>query len=171
MPPQRKAHGPRPATIRRMTDSRTIKDLLAYRIHKLAGVFSRAAQLRYGKEFGVSLVEWRTIAMLGAFAPLSLKQLSALAQLDKSLVSRTVSALTERGLVRRDTSPADAREVELRLTDAGEALHQGLMRAARERDDAYRGALTEAERAVLDDLLGRLEAEARRQITAYSSAG
>ncbi len=146
-----------------MTDPRTIKDLLSYRVHKLAGALSRGAASRYKREFGVSLVEWRTIALLGDFAPLSLKQLAALAALDKSLVSRTISALAERNLVLREVSPADGREVELRLSLEGKTLHDGLMRAAGERDAAFHGALSPEERAVLDSLLLKLEAEAWRQ--------
>ena len=152
-----------------MPEAETIKQLLSYRIHKLAGALSRGAALRYRQQFGVSLVEWRTIALLGDFAPLSLKQLAALAALDKSLLSRTVTALAERALVQRAPNPTDAREVALSLSPAGQALHQGLMQAARERDTAFHGALTEAERAVLDALLLKLEAEARAQIAAYSS--
>ncbi len=146
-----------------MTDPRTIKDLLSYRVHKLAGALSRGAASRYKREFGVSLVEWRTIALLGDFAPLSLKQLAALAALDKSLVSRTISALAERNLVLREVSPADGREVELRLSLEGKTLHDGLMRAAGERDAAFHSALSPEERAVLDSLLLKLEAEAWRQ--------
>ncbi len=146
-----------------MTESRTIKDLLSYRVHKLAGALSRGAASRYKREFGVSLVEWRTIALLGDVAPLSLKQLAALAALDKSLVSRTITALADRHLVQRDISTADGREVELRLSPAGIALHAGLMRAASERDTAFHDALSVEERAVLDSLLLKLEAEAWRQ--------
>jgi DNA-binding MarR family transcriptional regulator len=146
-----------------LTDPRTIKDLLSYRVHKLAGALSRGAASRYKREFGVSLVEWRTIALLGDFAPLSLKQLAALAALDKSLVSRTITALADRHLVQREVSTADAREVELRLSPAGVTLHAGLMRAAAERDAAFHGALSPEERAVLDTLLQKLEAEAWRQ--------
>ena len=146
-----------------MSQAKTIKDLLSYRVHKLAGALSRGAASRYRREFDVSLVEWRTVALLGNYAPLSLKQLAALAALDKSLISRTVTALAERGLVERTVSQADAREVALRLSPAGETLHAGLMRAARERDAAFRAALSAEEHAVLDGLLTRLEAEAWRQ--------
>ena len=44
----------------------TIRDLLSYRLHTVANLLSRGAELRYRREFGVSLWEWRTIALLGA---------------------------------------------------------------------------------------------------------
>lgn len=140
----------------------TIRDLLSYRIHRLANALSRGAALRYRREFGVSLMEWRILALLGAFAPMTLKRLSRESGLDKSQASRAVAGLVARGLVLRLPGEGDAREVALRLSPEGERVQQGLMRAARERDAAFRAVLSEAERAVLDGALARLEAEARR---------
>ena len=42
-----------------------IRELLSYRLHVVANLLSRGAELRYGREFGVSLWEWRTVALLG----------------------------------------------------------------------------------------------------------
>ncbi|MFN6953385.1 MAG: MarR family winged helix-turn-helix transcriptional regulator [Acetobacteraceae bacterium] len=140
----------------------TIRDLLSYRIHRLANALSRGAALRYRREFGVSLMEWRILALLGAFAPMTLKRLSRESGLDKSQASRAVAGLVARGLVLRLPGEGDAREVALRLSPAGERVQQGLMRAARERDAAFRAVLSDAERAVLDHALDRLEQEARR---------
>ena len=54
-----------------------IRDLLSYRLHAVANLLSRGAELRYRREFGVSLWEWRSIALLGASAePLSLIDLA-----------------------------------------------------------------------------------------------
>ena len=55
----------------------TIKELLSYRLHQVANLLSRGAELRYRREFGVSLWEWRTVALLGAAAePQSLNELA-----------------------------------------------------------------------------------------------
>ena len=43
----------------------TIKELLSYRLHQVANLLSRGAEMRYRREFGVSLWEWRTVALLG----------------------------------------------------------------------------------------------------------
>src|SRR5690349_18918223 len=89
----------------------TIKDLLSYRVHQLANALSRGAAARYRHEFGVSLMEWRTLALLGDFAPMTLKELAQQAGLDKSLASRVVAGLVERGFVLREIGSEDAREV------------------------------------------------------------
>jgi len=142
----------------------TIKDLLSYRIHRLANALSRGAALRYRREFGVSLMEWRILALLGGFAPMTLKELAKESGLDKSQASRAVAALVGRGLVLRETGREDAREVALRLSAEGRRTCDGLMHAARERNAAFLACLSEQERAVLDAAILRLEAEARRQV-------
>ena len=149
---------------------RTIKDLLSYRIHRLANAVSRGAALRYRREFDVSLMEWRIIALLGSFAPMTLKALAAQSGVDKSLTSRAVAGLVARRLVLRGTGRQDAREVALCLTQAGRRLHRGLMRAALERDDAFLACLTSEEQVVLDSAFRRLEAEARRLASLATAA-
>ncbi len=156
MPETARRPAPEPGT-------KTIKDLLSYRIHRLANALSRGAALRYRRDFDVSLMEWRIIALLGGFAPMTLKVLSRQSGLDKSLASRAVAGLVARGLVLREIGREDAREVALRLSPSGRRIHAGLMEAALERDAAFADCLTPEERAVLDRAIGRLEAEARRQ--------
>ena len=46
----------------------TIRELLSYRLHQVANLLSRGAEMRYRREFGVSLWEWRTVALLGGAA-------------------------------------------------------------------------------------------------------
>lgn len=153
------------------TDPRTIRDLLSYRIHQLANALSRGAALRYRRDFGVSLMEWRILALLGDFAPLTLTDLARQGGLDKGLASRAVGGLVERGLVRRGTSRQDARELALGLTPAGRTVFRGLMRGACERDDAFLGALGEEERAVIDGAIRKLLAVALSQVSHGAAGG
>lgn len=139
----------------------TIRDLLSYRLHVVANLLSRGAALRYRREFGVSLWEWRTVALLGAQAPLSLNELAAAAGLDKSQMSRVVAGLVERGAVARGADETDGRGVRLALTRGGERLCEGLLRAATERNDAFLGCLAPRERECLEDALRKLADRAR----------
>ena len=142
-----------------------IRNLLSYRLHTVANLLSRGAELRYRREFGVSLWEWRTVALLGA-APeaLSLGDLAHAAGIDKSQMSRVVSGLAKRRLVLRDAHPDDGRGVHLTLTKAGRKLYDGLIRAAGERDAAFRNCLTKNERDALDRVLAKLAGQARSLI-------
>jgi DNA-binding MarR family transcriptional regulator len=145
-----------------MTDMTVIRDLLSYRLHTVANLLSRGAELRYRREFGVSLWEWRSIALLGAAAkPSSLNELARAAGIHKSQMSRVVSGLAKRGLVRREADPADARGLRLTLTKAGRKTYDGLISAAAERDAAFRDCLSAKEKQVFDQALVKLATRAR----------
>jgi DNA-binding MarR family transcriptional regulator len=143
-----------------------IRDLLSYRLHVVANLLSRGAELRYRREFGVSLWEWRTIALLGAVTePLSFNHLAHAAGVHKSQMSRVVSGLVRRRIVARTADPGDARGVHLTLSRSGRKLYEGLIAAAAERDAAFRKCLTKNETQAFDHALSKLASQAREFIT------
>jgi DNA-binding MarR family transcriptional regulator len=140
----------------------TIRELLSYRLHQVANLLSRGAEMRYRREFGVSLWEWRTVALLGgAGEPQSLNELARAAGVDKAQMSRVVSGLRARRLVSRATDANDGRGIRLSLTRSGTKLYQALIAAAAERNSAFVGCLTAKERASLDQIMIKLVREAR----------
>jgi DNA-binding MarR family transcriptional regulator len=142
-----------------------IRDLLSYRVHTVANLLSRGAELRYRREFGVSLWEWRTIALLGAAdEALSLGHLAHAAGIDKSQMSRVVSGLAKRRIVLREAHPGDGRGVRLTLSKPGRRVYQGLIRAASERDRAFRNCLSTKEKDVFEKALAKLAGQARELI-------
>ena len=139
-----------------------IRELLSYRLHEVANLLSRGAELRYRREFGVSLWEWRTLALLGGAAePLSLGHLAHAAGIHKSQMSRVVSGLARRKLVVRHANAEDARGVHLTLSASGRKLYSGLIDAAAQRDRAFRGCLTKDEKQAFDSALNKLAGQAR----------
>jgi DNA-binding MarR family transcriptional regulator len=144
-----------------------IRELLSYRLHEVANLLSRGAELRYRREFGVSLWEWRTIALLGAAGEaLSLGHLARAAGIDKSQMSRVVSGLAKRRIVLREAHPGDGRGVHLTLSKSGQRVYQGLIRAAAQRDAAFRNCLSARERDVFEAALSKLAGQARELIQA-----
>jgi len=136
-----------------------IRELISYRLHTVANLLSRGAELRYRREFRVSLWEWRSIALLGAVTePLSLNHLAHAAGIHKSQMSRVVSGLTRRRMVQR---AANGREVALTLTKSGRRLYEGLIRAASERDETFNRCLSKTEKEVFDRCLAKLAGQAR----------
>src|SRR5205814_8740616 len=136
-----------------------IRDLLSYRLHTVANLLSRGAELRYRREFGVSLWEWRSVALLGAVSePLSLNHLAHAAGIHKSQMSRVVSGLTRRKVVLR---AANGREVALTLTKSGRRLYEGLISAATQRDETFNRCLSRTEKEIFDRCLAKLAGQAR----------
>ena len=147
------------------TEPAGIRALLSYRLHVVANLLSRGAELRYRREFGVSLWEWRTLALLGAAREAqSLNALAHAAGIDKSQMSRVVSGLAARRLVLRAIDADDARGVRLTLTRAGRTLYDGLIRAAADRNAAFLECLGAKERAAFDAALDKLAVRAREFI-------
>ena len=151
---------------RERVKKRTIRDLISYRLARASSLMSRGAALRYRREFGVSLGEWRALALLAAGAPQSMMELTRAAGLDKAQMSRVVTSLIVRGLVVRNSSPETARGGVLSLTSDGHDVYTGLIAAASERDRAFRCALAPEELAVLETALDKLAKEAMRFIKA-----
>jgi DNA-binding MarR family transcriptional regulator len=148
-----------------------IRDLLSYRLHTVANLLSRGAELRYRREFGVSLWEWRSVALLGgAEGPLSLNELARAAGIHKSQMSRVVSSLADRGLVLRKADAEDGRGVRLELSRSGRKLYDGLIRAAHDRDIAFRDCLSEQEKQVFDRALTKLAGRAKQFIGSEKGA-
>jgi DNA-binding MarR family transcriptional regulator len=141
-----------------------ITDLLSARLHALAGMSAAATTLSVERKFGLSLLEWRSIAHLGGFAPLSLKELARRAGLDKSYASRTISGLIERDLVVSGRNEEDARGVMLRLSPKGQALYKKAFADAAARNERLLRPLSDTQRVHLMEALNALAVSARRAL-------
>lgn len=137
-----------------------LKELLSYRLHRVASAMSRGAELQYRRQFGTSLAEWRAVALLGE-RPTSLNELARAADLDKSQMSRVVRGLIDRGLVVRVSETGRGKTVELDLTKRGRGLCARMLEAAIARNLSYLGALEPGEAEALQSALVKIEALAR----------
>lgn len=135
----------------------TITGLVSYRLQLVGNLMSRSAAMQYKRKFGVTLWEWRAIALIGARPGLSLNELIKVVDLDKGLASRVVTALTERRLVVRRIDEQDARAVQLTLSPEGQRVYGGLINAAAARNDAFLSVLDPEEWHALDTALIKLE--------------
>lgn len=134
---------------------------LTYRLHQVNKITDRASSDAYAAEFGLPVGEARCLAAIGTFAPLSINQLAAKANLDKGQASRAAQALVDRGLVVKEGSPVDARAVVLAPTAQGRRLWSRVMRLIARRNEEIFGCLNRAEQAQLASLLDRVLANAR----------
>lgn len=129
---------------------------LTYRLHQVNKITDRASSDAYAQEFGLPVGEARCLAAIGNFAPLSINQLAARANLDKGQASRAAQALVDRGLVVKEASPSDARGVLLQPTAEGRRLWGRVMRLIARRNEEIFGCLSRAEQEQLAALLDRV---------------
>jgi DNA-binding MarR family transcriptional regulator len=84
---------------------------------------SRMLEKMYSQQFGLSVVGWRIVAILGTHFPLSAKALGELTAMDQVSISRAVEQLAGKKLVSRRVDMADRRRVVLRLSKKGEEVY------------------------------------------------
>lgn len=147
-----------------------IRDLVSYRLHVLANLSARWAEARYQQRFGLRLLEWRAMALLGGYEPQSLNELARAAGLEKSYASRTVAGLIKRNLVRSTQDDRDARGKRFELTRSGKALYRKVFEDAVARSEAWLSVLSPEESAALMNMLERLTEQARLLELAERSA-
>ena len=135
-------------------------DLVSSKVIRLANILRRSSTLVYSREFGLSQVEWRIVALLGEHAPATLNDLSDLMGLDKGQVSRGVSALVARQLVLREYRSA-GRGIQITLSVRGVKLYGQLMTSALARNRVLLHGLKDDARTQLFAILDRLTAIAR----------
>jgi DNA-binding MarR family transcriptional regulator len=132
---------------------RELKELISYRLHVVANLSSRIVEAGYGRRFGLTLLKWRALAVLGSNDGYSLKELGIDAGLDKGLASRTVSELIEDGLVEKHASEADRRSIELALTAKGRDLYEQAFGEAAKRHQRWLSVLTPDQQRSFFDML------------------
>ncbi len=135
-----------------------LSDFLPYRLSVTTNRISRAFATLYEKEFGVSIPEWRVLAVLGSFAPISSNEVCERTQMDKAKVSRAVGRLIGGGLVVREPHRADQRLIQLQLTPEGRRIHDLIVPRARALERHLTAEFSAGELAALGIYLDRLGA-------------
>jgi DNA-binding MarR family transcriptional regulator len=137
-----------------------LEAFLPYRLSLLSNTISEGIAIAYRDVHGLSLTEWRVIAILGRFPDLTATDVMARGAMDKVAVSRAVNRLDERGYIRRTALADDRRRVALRLTRQGVRLFNAVVPQAQAYERELLSALTTGERAQLEALLDKLMATA-----------
>ena len=138
-------------------DAFDLETFLPYELSVVTNRISRA----FAEAFGLTIPEWRVMAIVGAFAPLSSNAVCERAAMDKAKVSRAVTSLVEKGYLERARHAEDGRLVALALTPAGQSVHQGIVPLAREVETQLVAVLSDAERVSLRRILRKLDTRVR----------
>ncbi len=114
---------------------------LPYQLAVAAARVSRAFAERYHRDFGITIPEWRVLAHLAQAGPVSVREIHARVDMDKSKVSRAAARLEAAGYITKRGHETDRRLVQLGLTDAGRALFARIVPVARAYQDELEAAL------------------------------
>ena len=105
-----------------MTPPFDLSAFLPYQLATAAARVSRGFAGRYRAEFGLSIPEWRVLAHLAQSGVVSVREIQARVDMDKSKVSRAAARLESAGLIVKAANAADRRLLDMTLTPAGQAL-------------------------------------------------
>ena len=143
-----------------MTQKTPLSEFLPYQLSITSNAVSGRIALEYRQRFGLSVPEWRVMAVLGDAGPLTQRDLTRLTLMDKVAVNRACKVLEDRGLAVRQPNASDGRSHLLELTGSGREMHGQIMPLALEMERRLVSTFTEEEIATFRSLLGRVRDEA-----------
>lgn len=108
------------------------------------------------QKHGVTVAQWMVLVVLWETDGLSQKELSQRVAVETATLSRTVDRMERDGLVTRDRSETDRRQVHVRLTEYGAGLWRDLVPEAEANQDRALTGISEDEEEVLRGLLKRV---------------
>ena len=145
------------------TQASSVRRFLAFWINRANGAMNAQAIDLLEKTAGLSLSQWRVLAMVGGGGADTSRAVAADAHLDPAVVSRSIRKLEGDGLLVSDRLEEDRRTLSLKLTDLGWSVFQKTLPVMQARHDALIDALDEAECAVIMSALEKLAAAAERR--------
>ena len=138
-----------------------LEDFLPYRLSVAANRVSRMFARRYSEAYGLSIPEWRVLAIVGRFGTVSPSLVGEWTAMDKVKVSRAAASLVGRGLLRQTHDPEDGRGRLLRLTRRGASVYEGMVPLAYQLEGQLAEGMSRSEWSALLKALDKLDAHAK----------
>ena len=133
---------------------------LPYRLSVASNAVSGLIARAYQDRFGLTIPQWRLIAVLAEEGGVTQGQIVTRTFMDKVTVSRAAQGLVKRRLIGRAQNKADGRSHVLALTAEGRGLHAEIAPLALAYEAALISGLAPEEVTLLKRLLSRLQAAA-----------
>jgi DNA-binding MarR family transcriptional regulator len=152
----------------RLTHPQGLDDLLLYRLYRLLAVAGEPVTRLCEGVHGITRREWRLLALLGQHGAMGSSQLAERALLDRARTSKAVTSLVTKGLLSRQTGPADRRQVLLSLTARGQSVHDAMLPQVQAINQQLLQRLPPEAVLQLDQALAQLQQQADTSDLAHS---
>lgn len=146
-----------------------LEQFLPYRLSVLSNRVSQGIAQTYQEPFGLSVTEWRVIALIGRFPGLSASEVAQRSAMDKVAISRAVRNLLDQGRIEREASADDRRTRHLMLSASGQAIYREIVPAALDYERRLISALDQEQQRQLEQLIDRLQRRAAELIETDSN--
>ena len=155
-----KVMNPLPAERAGETTDFAAADLIADRLATLSSLVSRGLSRLYSVRFGLTISDWRVLAVISRYPGVSSNAVCELAAMDKVQVSRAVSRLLESGRIERRSDKRDRRRSKLYATEEGHDVYAQVVPVARAYEAKLMAGFSDEETRLLEQLLATLEGSA-----------
>ena len=143
------------------TGSIDLDCFLPYRLSVLTNLVSGTIADAYRRRFGLTIPEWRVIAVLARHPDLSAAEVAERTRMDAVAVSRAVARLLAAGRLQRSLAHDDRRRSVLSVSAAGLAVYREVAPLALGYEEQLLEALDPAARKALDAAVTALTARAQ----------
>jgi len=126
-------------------ESLRLDAFIPFRLSYTSNLVSDRIARTYEALFGLTIPEWRLVAVIAEGGGITQAAIGARTRMDKVTVSRAAIALSARGLLARAGNPDDRRSHLLTLTGAGRDLYAAVAPKALELERRIFAALPRAE--------------------------
>jgi DNA-binding MarR family transcriptional regulator len=147
------------------SDRLQLDRFVPYRLSVLTNIVSVSIAHAYERDFGLTIPEWRVIAVLARYPKLSAIEVAERTAMDKVGVHRAVQSLLASKRIVRASDKGDRRRSILRLSTAGRSVYIQVAPLALRYEKKLLDALSASDRRALDRLIGRLIDRARSMET------
>lgn len=133
-----------------------INEYLSFKISVLYRLMVRRSARFLNSTYDLSVAEWWTLGQLVVESPGTVSGIVELTQNDKAQVSRAVTLLIEKGLVRKEDNPEDKRSSLLFLTEKGQSLYDEVLPIRQKTQNLLLEQLSPEERATTERAIRKL---------------
>jgi DNA-binding MarR family transcriptional regulator len=134
-----------------------LDDYLPYRLSMAANAVSQLIARAYVDRFGISVPQWRLMAVLAEESPLTPQVLCGRTVMDKVTVMRAARGLLQRRLLKRQPHAQDGRSHWLSLSAAGARVYAQIVPLALKYQADLVAGLPQPEVRRLEECLRRLQ--------------
>lgn len=136
-----------------------LEHFLPYRLSRLSNQISRGIALGYQKQYGLSIAEWRAMAVIARYPGSNASELVEHTAMDKVALHRAVHSLCTKKLLERRENDQDRRQRLLELSNHGRHLHDAVAPRALDYERQLLSKLERQEVRQLYRLLDKLDSK------------
>ncbi|MBN3562733.1 MarR family winged helix-turn-helix transcriptional regulator [Aliamphritea spongicola] len=140
----------------------TLEDFMPYRLSVLSNKVSTIIAATYEGKFGISVTEWRIMAVLGEYPDASADFVSVKTQIEKSIISRAIAKLLQRKLIEREFDADDRRRSVLNLSETGRDVYREIVPVSFAYEDKLLECFNAEEQEQFSTLISRLYSHAEQ---------